>query len=50
MNPRWFSLTRSRRPCARLGGDHCEDGLFTLAGPDVLERQGLQAGMAVAVG
>ena len=53
MNPRWFSLTRSRRYCARLGADHYEDGrggdLFTLAGPDVLERQGFQAGLAVAV-
>ena len=41
-------------PCARLGADHYEDGrggdLFTLAGPDVLERQGCQAGLAVAVG
>jgi hypothetical protein len=40
--------------CARLGADHYEDGrggdLFTLAGPDVLERQGFQAGLAVAVG
>ncbi len=39
--------------CARLGADHDEDGrggdLFTLAGPDVLERQGFQAGLAVAV-
>ena len=39
--------------CARLGADHYEDGrggdLFTLAGPDVLERQGLQAGLAVHV-
>ena len=38
--------------CARLGADHDEDGrggdLFTLAGPDVLERQGFQAGLAVA--
>jgi hypothetical protein len=54
MNPRWFSLTRSRRHCARLGADHYEDGrggdLFTLAGPDVLERQGLQAGLAVTAG
>jgi hypothetical protein len=33
--------------CARLGADHYEDGrggdLFTLTGPDVLERQGFQA-------
>ena len=40
--------------CARLGAGHDEDGrggdLFTLAGPDVLERQGFQAGLAVAVG
>jgi hypothetical protein len=40
--------------CTRLGADHYEDGrggdLFTLAGPDVLERQGFQAGLAVAVG
>jgi len=41
--------------CARPGADHDEDGrsgdLFTLAGPDVLERQGFQAGLAaVAVG
>jgi hypothetical protein len=40
--------------CARPGAGHCEDGrggdLFTLAGPDVLERQGFQAGLAVAVG
>jgi hypothetical protein len=40
--------------CARLGADHYEDGrgghLFALAGPDVLERQGFQAGLAVAVG
>lgn len=40
--------------CARLGADHYEDGrggdLFTLAGPDVLERQGFQAGLAVAAG
>lgn len=54
MNPRWFSLTRSRRHCARLGADHYEDGrggdLFTLAGPDVLERQGFQAALAVAAG
>ena len=39
--------------CARLGADHYEDGrggdLVTLAGPDVLERQGFQAGLAVAV-
>ena len=39
--------------CARLGADHDDDGrggdLFTLAGPDVLERQGFQAGLAVAV-
>jgi hypothetical protein len=39
--------------CARLGADHYEDGrgrdLVTLAGPDVLERQGLQAGLAVHV-
>jgi hypothetical protein len=38
----------------RLGADHYEDGRggdpFTLAGPDVLERQGFQAGLAVAVG
>ena len=37
---------------ARLGADHYEDGrgggLFMLAGPDVLERQGFQAGLAVA--
>jgi hypothetical protein len=40
--------------CARLGADYYEDGrggdLFTLAGPDVLECQGCQAGLAVAVG
>jgi hypothetical protein len=40
--------------CARPGADHYEHGrggdLFTLAGPDVLERQGFQAGLAVAVG
>ena len=40
--------------CARLGADHDEDGrrgkLFALAGPDVLEREGFQAGLAVAVG
>jgi len=40
--------------CARLGADHYEDGrgedLFALAGPDVLERQGFQAGLAVAAG
>jgi hypothetical protein len=40
--------------CARLGTDHYEDGhgghLFTLAGPDALERQGFQAGLAVTVG
>jgi hypothetical protein len=39
--------------CARLGADHYQDGrgvdLFTLAGPDVLQRQGLQAGLAVHV-
>jgi hypothetical protein len=39
--------------CARLGAGHDDDGrggdLFTLAGPDVLERQGFQAGLAVAV-
>ena len=38
----------------RLGADHYEDGhggnLFTLAGPDVLKRQGFQAGLVVAVG
>jgi hypothetical protein len=38
----------------RLGADHYEDGrggdLFTLAGPDVLECQGFQAGLAVAAG
>ena len=37
----------------RPGADHYEHGrggdLFTLAGPDVLERQGFQAGLAVAV-
>jgi len=47
-------LTRSRRYCARLGADHYEDGrggdLFTLAGPDVLGRQGFQAALAVAAG
>ena len=40
--------------CARLGADHYEDGrggdLFTLADPDVLQRQGFQAGLAVAAG
>ena len=40
--------------CARLGADYYEDGrggdLFPLAGPDVPERQGFQAGLAVAVG
>jgi hypothetical protein len=40
-------------PCARLGAGHDDDGrggdLFTLAGPDVLEREGFQAGLAVAV-
>ena len=40
--------------CARLGADHSEDGrgggLVTLAGPDVLERQGFQADLTVAVG
>jgi hypothetical protein len=40
--------------CARLGADHYEDGrggdLFTLAGPDVLERHGFQAGLVVAAG
>jgi hypothetical protein len=54
MNPRWFSLTRSRRHCARLGADHYEDGrggdLLTLTGPDVLERHGFQAALAVAAG
>ena len=39
---------------ARLGADHYEDGrgrdLFTLAGPDVLEHQDFQAGLAEAVG
>ena len=54
MNPRSFRLTRSRRHCARLGADHYEDGrggdLFTLAGPDVLERQGFQAALAMAAG
>ena len=39
---------------ARLGADHYEDGrggdLFTLAGPDVLGRQGFQAALAVAAG
>ena len=53
-NPRSFSLTRSRSQCARPGADHYQHGrggdLFTLAGPDVLERQGFQAGLAVAVG
>ena len=38
---------------ARLAADHYQDGrgvdLFTLAGPDVLQRQGLQAGLAVHV-
>ncbi len=38
----------------RLGAGHYEDGrggdLFALAGPDVLERQGFQAGLALAVG
>jgi len=37
--------------CARLGAGHYEDGrggdLFMLAGPDVLGRQGFQAGVAV---
>jgi hypothetical protein len=40
--------------CARPGADHYEGGrggdLFTLTGPDVLERQGFQAGLAVAAG
>ena len=40
--------------CARPGADHYEHGrggdLFTLAGPEVLERQGFQAGLAGAVG
>jgi hypothetical protein len=39
--------------CARPGADHYEYGrggdLFTLAGPDVLEREGFQAGLAVVV-
>ena len=39
--------------CARLGTGYDEDGrggdLVMLAGPDVLERQGFQAGLAVAV-
>jgi hypothetical protein len=39
---------------ARLGAGHYEDGRsadpFTLAGPDVLDRQGCQAGLAVAAG
>jgi hypothetical protein len=38
-------------PCARLGAGHDDDSrggdLFTLAGPDVLERLGFQAGLAV---
>ena len=54
MNPRSFSLTSSRSHCVRLGADHYVDGhggnLFTLAGPDVLERQGFQAALVVAVG
>ena len=37
-------------PCARLGAGHDDDSrggdLFTLAGPDVLEREGFQAGLA----
>ena len=40
--------------CVRPGAGHYEHGrggdLFTRAGPDVLERQGFQAGLAVAVG
>jgi hypothetical protein len=40
--------------CARPGADHYEYGrggdLFTLARPDVLERQGFQAGLAMAAG
>ena len=52
MNPRSCSLTRSRNHCVRLGADHREDGhggyLFTLASPDVLERQGFQVSLAVA--
>ena len=40
--------------CARLGADHHEHGrggdLFTLAGPDILERQAFKADSAVAVG
>ena len=39
--------------CARRGADHYEDGrggnLFTLAGPDVLVRQGFQASLAEAI-
>jgi hypothetical protein len=39
--------------CARLGTGYDEDGrggdLVMLADPDVLERQGFQAGLAVAV-
>ena len=41
-------------PCARLGAGHDDDSrggdLFTLAGPDVLERTGFQADLAVAAG
>ena len=55
INPRSFSLTRSRSHCVLSSAPiNYEDGrggdLFTLAGPDVLERQGFQAGLAVAVG
>jgi hypothetical protein len=54
INPRSFSLARSRRHCVRLGADDDEDGssgdLFTLVGPDVLERQGFQAALAMAAG
>jgi hypothetical protein len=54
INPPSFSLTEVAEPsCARLGAGHDEDGrggdLVALAGPDVLECQGFQAGLAVAV-
>ena len=49
-----IALTAAVSGFAWLGADHYEDGrdgdLFTLAGPDVLERQGFQAALAVAAG
>jgi hypothetical protein len=54
MNPRSFTLTKVAVPLGTgIGADNHEHGrggdLLKVAGLDILERQALQAGLAVAV-